>query len=593
MQAETGLFGPSIQAGKLMLSIWAPERNSVEILFDHSRIQAEPVNFGFWQATIGMEYMESEYSILLDGEGPYPDPASRFMPNGIASRSLLHLPERYKWKNKSWKGVPLREYAIEELHIGTFTDEGTYAAAEEKLDHLRDIGITAVEIMPVAEFYGARNWGYDGVYLYSPHYSYGRPQDLMHLVDTIHSKGMSAILDVVYNHGGPAGNYLEQFGPYYSSIHRNPWGSCFNFDGENSSAVREFVIHNALYWLGTYRFDALRLDAVHGIHDSSHEHILKEMSERVKELANTTGRNIYLIAESDSNDKYLTKPIENCGYGVDAQWNDDFHHVLHYALTGETLGYYSDYAMGDGVYRSLETGFVYQGEYSGFLKKFRGTKWGNGQKNKLVAFSQNHDQVGNRAWGERLITIAGERKAREAAVITILSPFTPLIFMGEEMGETAPFLFFIDTQDKAMARAVYNGRKKEFSGFKWKDFPNPNDVKTFLSSKLRWGHSSRSRSFSNLYRDLFRIRKEHVLPNLEKFSPRIKAPNIIEMRYGGELTAYVSFSNRDIRLDTAKENYDIVLNTQWEKYGGKQSIAETKPDSVIIGRNSALVCLTR
>lgn len=592
MQAETGLFGPSIQAGRLMLSIWAPERDSVEILFDHGRIQAEPVNLGFWQATLEKGNLESEYSILLDGEGPYPDPASRFMPNGISGRSLLHLPEGYKWKNKSWKGVPLQDYAIEEIHVGTFTNQGTYSAVEEKLDHLQDIGITAVELMPVAEFYGTRNWGYDGVYLYSPHYTYGKPEDLMHLVDALHSRGISAILDVVYNHGGPVGNYLERFGPFYSSIHRNPWGACFNFDGEHSSAVREFVIQNALYWLGTYRFDALRLDAVHGIHDSSNEHIMKEMSRRVHDLADRTGRNIYLIAESDRNDRYLTSSIENCGYGIDAQWNDDFHHVLHYTMTGETLGYYSDYAMGDGIYRSLETGFVYQGEYSGFLKKFRGTRWGQGPKNKLVAFSQNHDQVGNRAWGERLISIAGPRKARESAAITILSPFTPLIFMGEEMGETAPFLFFIDTHDSAMARTVYEGRKKEFSGFKWKDFPDPNDERTFQSSKLKWKVSEMSRSFNSLYRDLLKIRKEYVLPNIDEFRPNIRKPDVVEMKYGKELTVYASFLNRDTKLSPEMDEYEVILSTEWKKYGGKEPEAEGKSNSLTVGRNSAVVCLT-
>lgn len=562
-------FGPRVEGTRIIISTFSPESKRVELSIDGARIPMELSGNGFWNVSVGLGSMGSLYGFILDGRGPFPDPAGRFMPEGINGLSQLVGLDRHEWKNSGWKGLPLEDYIIEEVHVGAFTGEGTYASMEKRLDHLSHVGVTAVEIMPVAQFYGTRNWGYDGVYLYSPHFSYGRPEDLMHLVDSIHSRGMGAILDVVYNHSGPVGNHLDEFAPFHHLEYKTPWGNCFNLDGGYSDQIREYILQNAIFWLKEYRFDALRLDAVHGITDQSPLHILEEMSLRVDGLRKETGRDILLIAESDRNDRKLTKGIGCCGRGIDAQWNDDFHHALHTVLTGEQEGYYMDYGGEEGICRVMNRGFLYQGQYSEYLKRKRGTVWDN-PKQRLVVCSQNHDQVGNRAGGERLISLAGPVKAKLAAALTILSPFTPLLFMGEEMGEESPFLFFVQPDDPKIADAVHRGRLEEFRHFDWNGgIPDPSDNSSFMDSKLRWekADAGENMSFMALYRKLINLRKKFVQKNRDIFSSSLSPDRILRMSYGSDLLVMASLSPERTEVPVSRDEWKAVLDTSHENNG--------------------------
>lgn len=565
-------FGPTVDKGRFNVSTFAPGKGNVEFWNDGTTNPMEMDEHGFWKTSVGLDTFGSRYGFILDGRGPFPDPGGRFMPDGIDGLSQLLDTGNYDWAATGWNGLPLDEYVIGEIHVGAFTDAGTYSAMEEKLDHLSDLGITAVEIMPVAQFYGTRNWGYDGVYLYSPQNSYGSPGELLHLVDAIHSRGMCAILDVVYNHSGPVGNYLDEFAPFHHLDFRNTWGNCFNLDGEFSGPIREYILQNAIYWLREFRFDALRLDAVHGIIDQSPVHILKEMAGRVRQLEKETGRRIILIAESDRNDSSLTRAVEKCGTGIDAQWNDDFHHAVHTALTGEHKGYYMDYGGNGDICKTMNSGFLYSGQYSRYLKRNRGTPWSNSNE-KLVVCSQNHDQVGNRAMGERLITLAGREKARLAALLTLLSPFTPLLFMGEEMGEESPFLYFIQTEDTKFANSVYRGRLEEFKRFDWiSGTPDPSSERTFTESKIKWGNlgNVKSGEFLALYRELIRIRRNFIVHRRGEIACEMATDNnIMRISYGRDLLISASLNSKETVMPITSREWTVALDTSWKQFGGE------------------------
>lgn len=571
MAEVTYSFGPNVENGRFIISAFAPEKKQLELYVDGDILQMESSGNGFWKASIDLDRAGSRYGFIIDGNGPFPDPGGRFMPDGIDGMSQLLKPGKFGWKNTGWKGLPLEEYLIEEIHVGTFTEEGTFASTEGKLDYLSDLGVTAVEIMPVAQFYGTRNWGYDGVYLYSPQHSYGKPEELMHLVDEIHSRGMCAILDVVYNHSGPVGNYLDSFAPFHHLEHKTTWGSSFNLDGEYSGQIREYILQNAIYWLREFRFDALRLDAVHGIVDLSPKHILEEMAQRVNDLKRETGRRILLMAESDLNDVRLTKEIGNCGKGMDAQWNDDFHHALHTVFTGEHKGYYMDYGKKEDIPRVMNGGFLFQGQYSPYLKRKRGTPWDNPPQ-KLVVCSQNHDQIGNRAMGRRLISLAGPEKTKLAAVLTILSPFTPLLFMGEEFGADSPFLYFIQTDDLNFAETVRKGRLKEFKRFDWrKGTPDPSKYETYRKSKIRWERSGEkiSEEILDLYRTLINLRKQFVLKNRIKLACNLNEEKVLQMRYGDDLLVLGSLDSSVKNVHIPDGKWQTALDTSWDIYGGR------------------------
>ena len=417
----------------------------------------------------------------------------------------------FAWSDQAWGGHRLGNTVIYECHIGTFTRDGTFESAIERLDHLADLGVTAVELLPVAEASGERGWGYDGVLLWSPHHAYGGPDGLKRLVDACHHRGLAVILDVVYNHLGPAGNYLSEFGPYFTDRYRTPWGSAVNFDGPGSEGVRDFVVDNACMWFEEYHIDGLRLDAVHAIVDQGACHILEQLSAATRALADHLGRPLWLIAESDRNDPRLVRSTEAGGYGLDATWNDDIHHTLHAVLTGERTGYYADFGGLAQLARGLEQGYVFSGQWSPFRQRRHGRPFGHLPATRLVAFAQNHDQIGNRAQGERSAALMSWERLEIAAAVLACGPFVPLIFQGEEWGASTPWQYFTDHRDPQLGRAVSEGRRREFAAFGWgpDDVPDPQDPATFARSKLDWSEPAggRHRALMDWHRALFALRR--------------------------------------------------------------------------------------
>ncbi|MDR4493059.1 MAG: malto-oligosyltrehalose trehalohydrolase [Nitrospirales bacterium] len=475
-------------ASQVTFRAWAPwvKTLSVEILSSQSELVAmEPRPFGYWETTVSNISGGTQYQFVLHDKLKRPDPASRFQPEGVHGPSEVIDPAIFQWSDQQWKGLPLHDYIIYELHPGTFTPTGTFEAIIPFLSYLRDeVGITAIELMPVAQFPGTRNWGYDGTYLYAPQNSYGGPVGLHRLVDACHSAGLAVILDVVYNHLGPEGNYWGDFGPFFTDHYRTPWGSAINYDGAHSDAVRNIIMGNAVYWTREFHFDALRLDAIHGIFDASVSHILKDIRDAVHAAAEQDGRSVYVIAESDLNDVKLITPSSKGGYNLDAQWNDDFHHALHALVTGERQGYYQDFGTLDHVATAFRKHFVYSGQYSHHRHRKHGNSAAQFLPSQFVVFDQNHDQVGNRAQGDRLSTLI-PHEAQQVLIASVLcAPFIPLLFMGEEYGERAPFHYFIDHGDQGLIEAVRKGRLAEFKPFGWKNISDPYAVETFENSRL-------------------------------------------------------------------------------------------------------------
>jgi maltooligosyltrehalose trehalohydrolase len=465
---------------------------------------------GYWQLTVPDIQPGTRYFFQLDGSVTRPDPASNFQPEGVHGPSEVIDHGQFQWKDEKWKGIGLKDMVIYELHVGTFTPEGTFSAAIGRLSDLKELGINAVEIMPVAQFPGDRNWGYDGVYPYAVQNSYGGPDKLKELVNASHRAGLAVVLDVVYNHLGPEGNYLRDFGPYFTDKYQTPWGQAINFDGPYSDPVREFFIENALYWFRDYHIDALRLDALHAVFDMSAKHFLRELSERAAKFSKDNGRRFYLIAESDLNDVRLIKPRSRGGYGLDAQWSDDFHHSLHALLTGEKKGYYQDFGSVRNLAKVFREGFVYTGQYSEHRKRRHGSKPKHRKARQFVVCIQNHDQVGNRMYGKRLSQLVGFESLKLAAGTVILSPYIPHLFMGEEYGEESPFAYFVSHTDEELVEAVRSGRRDEFESFDWeKDIPDPQAVSTFEQSRLKWHERSidRHAMLLKFYRRLIELRK--------------------------------------------------------------------------------------
>lgn len=491
--------------------VWAPAVTTMEVELPESGglrapLQRDGEYFeGAVQASAG-----DRYWFWLDGTLRRPDPASRSQPDGVHGPSQV-LDPVFPWEDSGWRGVALDACIFYELHVGTFTHEGTFEAAISRLDYLKELGITALELMPVAQFPGERNWGYDGVYPFAPQNSYGGANGLKKLVDACHCKGLAVFLDVVYNHLGPEGNYFHAFGPYFTDRYRTPWGDAINFDGPYSDGVRHYFISNALHWLTEYHLDGLRLDAVHGIYDFSARHILEELSDAVRQASRVLGRRLHLIAESDLNDVRLVKSPEAGGYGLDAQWNDDFHHALRTLLTGDTSGYYEDFGAFDDLVKGFREGFVLSGGYSIYRKRRHGSSSAGIPPGQLVVFSQNHDQVGNRLRGERLSQHLTIQQLKLAAATVLLSPYLPLLFMGEEYMESAPFPYFVSHSDAELVAAVQEGRQKEFAAFGHQGTPpDPQAESTYLSAKLdlKQRHQDDHCNLFNFYRELIRLRKE-------------------------------------------------------------------------------------
>ncbi len=479
-----------IEADRVRFKVWAPFANTVAVeLVDQDRtaIPMQPATQGYFEVTVEGVGPCARYRYLLDGKKARPDPASRFQPEGVHGPSAVVDPDSFGWTDRDWAGLPMKDLIIYELHVGTFTLEGTFDSIVPHLSYLKEtVGITAIELMPVAQFPGGRNWGYDGVYPYAVQSSYGGPNGLRRLVDACHARGLAVILDGVYNHLGPEGNYLGEFGPYFTDRYKTPWGAALNYDGADSDAVRHYIVSNALYWVTEYHIDGLRLDAIHGIYDFSATHILKELSLAVHVQAARLNRQILVIAESDLNDARVIDVTSRGGYGLDGQWSDDFHHALRVALTGESSGYYEDFHDLRDLGTALRDGFVYSGQYSGHRRRRHGSSSKQVSPGQLVVFSQNHDQIGNRAVGDRLSTQLPFDALKVAQALVLLSPNIPLLFMGEEYGETAPFQYFIEHGDPDLIEAVRQGRKREFAHFGWKaeDIPDPQDPATFERSRV-------------------------------------------------------------------------------------------------------------
>lgn len=498
------------------LRVWAPDRDRVDAVLDDGTRPMAPAGGGWWHLDLPGSGHGTRYRFSLDGGPPRADPRSGWQPDGVDGPSALVDHDRFEWHDDSWKGAHLPSAVLYELHVGTFSDSGTFEAVTAHLDHLVDLGADAVELLPVAEAGGARGWGYDGVLLYAPHHAYGGPDGLKRLVDACHLRGLAVVLDVVYNHLGPAGNYLPEYGPYFTDRYPTPWGSAVNFDGPGSDEVRRFVTDNARQWLVDYHLDGLRLDAVHAIFDTGARHILEELAAVGAEAADATGRRKWVIAESDLNDPRLVRPVEAGGYGLDAAWSDDFHHALHTVLTGERSGYYADFGKIGQLARALESVYVFGGDWSPLRGRHHGRAVGDLARTRFLGYLQNHDQIGNRALGERSAALLSPGRLRVAAALVLLSPFVPMLFQGEEWGASTPWQYFTDHQDPELGRAVREGRRREFAAFGWdpEAVPDPQAPETFARSKLDWSEPARSphREMLAWYRDLLRIRRD--LPGL-------------------------------------------------------------------------------
>lgn len=491
--------------------LWAPKPKSVTVEIAGAAHEMSRAQGGWWIAEVAEAGPGSDYGFRLDGGQPLPDPRSPYQPGGIHGLSRLIDHRAFAWSDASFQAPPLSSAVIYELHIGTFTPEGTFRSAIDKLDHLKNLGITHVEFMPVCEFSGAWGWGYDGVDLYAPHHAYGTPDDLKALVDACHAKGLAVLLDVVYNHLGPTGNYLPQFGPYFTDAYATPWGSAVNLDHMGSHEARRFFLDNALMWLRDYHFDGLRLDAIHAFQDDSAVHFLEELSIEVESLGAHLGRHLVLIAESDLNDPRVVRSRDAHGFGMDAQWSDDLHHALHSVVTGETSGYYSDFGQLKDLATALKEAFVYSGDFSAHRQRRHGRRAFNVSGHRFLAYAQNHDQVGNRATGERLSHLISPGLQKIAAALVMTSPFVPMIFMGEEYSASTPFQYFTSHEDHKLAESVSEGRRNEFKAFGWAHdaVPDPQDRETFLRSKLDWSEVGEAAHANMLdwYRQLIALRK--------------------------------------------------------------------------------------
>jgi maltooligosyltrehalose trehalohydrolase len=474
-------------------AVWAPRARTVALVHGGARHPCTRDARGWWHAAVPALAADGDYAFVLDDGPPLPDPRSAWQPAGVDGPSRVVDHAAFRWTDAGWQAPPLASGVLYELHVGTFTAAGTFDAAIARLDHLVALGVTHVELMPVAEFSGARGWGYDGVALFAPHAAYGGPAGLKRLVDACHARGLAVLLDVVYNHLGPVGNHLDRFGPYFTDRYRTAWGPALNFDGAGSDEVRRFVCDDALAWLRDYHCDGLRLDAVHAIMDASATHVLEQLASEVRELSAALGRHLVLIAESDLNDPRLVRPAAAGGYGLDAQWNDDFHHALHAVLTGERGGYYADFGTLEDVARALRRGFVYDGRWSPHRERTHGRPATGVGGGRLVGFLQNHDQIGNRARGERASHLLSPGRARIGAALVLTAPFVPLLFQGEEWGASTPFQYFTAHEDPALAEAVRTGRRREFAAFGWKadEVPDPQDEATFTRSRLDWDERER------------------------------------------------------------------------------------------------------
>jgi maltooligosyltrehalose trehalohydrolase len=546
------MLGANLSGAQTDFRLWAPfaQRATVRLM----RRDGSREDFAM-RCEEGGQFLLSTHAaagdryfyLLNDDPLQLPDPVSRLLPEGVHGPTEIVDPNAFRWNDSGWGGVSFEQYVIYELHIGTFTPTGTFDSAIEKLDYLRDLGITAIELLPASAFPGKRNWGYDGVSLYAVQESYGGPEGLKRFVNAAHARGLAVAMDVVYNHVGNEGNYLGKFGPYFTDKHSTPWGKAVNFDDRECPHVREYFIENALYWIREYYIDGLRLDAVHEIKDDSPTHILAELRDRVQRFAAEAGREITLVAESDENSPRYVRPRSKGGYGLNAVWSDDFHHAAHALFTGEREGYYQDFGSVADLVKALNEGFVFQGQQFQFWKRPRGEKPEGMPIAGHVICIQNHDQVGNRAMGDRLSSLVPRGVRKLMAALLLLAPETPLIWMGQEYDEPHPFQFFTDYGDLALQKAVSEGRRREFKDFKsfGAEFPDPQDPATFERSKLNWQFTPEQQEMHQWYKQLLCLRRK---------------------LYGGEAKRSAkarAVGEQEIEMQIPAESSKVVLRATW------------------------------
>jgi maltooligosyltrehalose trehalohydrolase len=571
--------------GKAEVVVWSPFSQRVELCVDKKCTDLLKQEEGYWKLETAEIHQGDLYRFRLNGEKEYPDPASLSQPEGVHGPSQALDLQSFEWKDQAWNNPPIQDYIIYELHTGTFTPEGSFKGIENKLDDLVALGITAIEIMPVAQFPGGRNWGYDGVFPFAVQHSYGGATTLQELVDACHRKGIAVILDVVYNHLGPEGNYLGAFGPYTTDKYKTPWGGAINFDDAWCDGVRNYFMEHVLMCFRDLHIDALRLDAVHAIRDFSPEHILQAIRKKVDELMKQTGRHHYLIVEVDLNDPRYINQVSEGGYGMDAQWVDEFHHALRTATGGGRTGYYSDF---DGVVhlaKAYRDAYVYDGQFSHHRNKKFGARTNN-PGDQFIVFSQNHDQVGNRMLGERPGTLFGFEAQKLMAGAVMISPFLPMLFMGEEWGETNPFLYFVSHTDPDLAEAVRKGRKEEFAAFHAKgEAPDPMEEKTFLQSKLQWQlrEEQPHSVLLEYYREWIRMRKtQTALKSFDRKQIHVEvnsAQSVIVIHRWSEsqqLICWMNFSKKQqvVMPPSHVQHWQKLLDSAAPRWLGSRPAAE-------------------
>jgi maltooligosyltrehalose trehalohydrolase len=587
-----------------LFEVWAPSASTVELVVAEGEHSMDRSTDGWWRtahpgAGAAAAGEDIDYGFRVDGQGPFPDPRSRRQPRGVHELSRTFDPGRHEWQDAAWTGRPLGGSAVYELHIGTFTPEGTLEAAAGRLDHLVALGIDFVELLPVNAFNGTHNWGYDGVLWYAVHEQYGGPAAYQRFVDSCHAAGIGVIQDVVYNHLGPSGNYLPMFGPYLSEEAGNTWGASINLDGPDSDPVRRYIIENALMWLRDYHVDGLRLDAVHALRDHRATHVLEELAGEVAALSAAVRRPLTLIAESDLNDPRLITPREAAGYGLDAQWSDDFHHAVHVALTRETVGYYADFEPLRALQKVLARGFFHDGTFSSFRGRLHGRRIDTERMPawRLVVGSQNHDQIGNRATGDRLTAHLDPGQLAIAATLTLLGPYTPMLFMGEEWGASTPWQFFTSHPEPELGEATATGRIDEFARMGWdpNQVPDPQDPQTFERSKLVWEEIDQPQhaALLDFYRKLGALRRSNSSftdPRFDRLSVRCDESDRWLTLRRGDSEILVNFSDepRTVPLSLPAESAAIALTFATDE----EAVLEYRPDAVRLAGHSVAVMVS-
>jgi maltooligosyltrehalose trehalohydrolase len=573
-------------SNRCQFRVWASTRQKVELHLTAPRdrlVTMQPREAGYFELLVDDVEPGARYMYRLDGKDERPDPASRYQPTTVHEPSAVVDPT-FAWTDQAWHGIPLDKYVIYELHVGTFTPEGTFEAIISRLGQLADLGVTAVELMPVAQFAGQRGWGYDGVYPFAPQNSYGGPFGLKRLVDACHAQGIAVIMDVVYNHFGPEGGYLRDFGHYFTDRYKTPWGDALNVDGPKSDEVRRYLIENALYWIHEFHIDSLRLDAIHAIHDETATPFLLELASVVGCYATDLNRQVYIIGESDLNDIRVIRPPELGGLGLHAQWADDFHHCVFTLLTTEESRYHRDYNQFDLLVNAYEHGYAYTGQFCPSRERRHGNQPIDLPGRQFVICIQNHDQIGNRKFGDRFHELADFESQKLAAAAVLLAPYTPMLFMGEEYGEKAPFQFFTDFTDPGLADAVRAGRKREFEMEGHGDPPDPQAVETFQRSKLDWGlrETGRHRVLLDFYRELLRLRRGSPALRFPdngrmRLTPFAEHRTLAVERWDGDseslLLLNFGSARAEVRITLQDGTWDRVLDSADHRWNGPGAVS--------------------